>query len=112
MGKHSSWTPKKRIPAEASSLIERAIGSPVIKKKLQQYAAFPFWTEVVGEELARITKPERITRGKVMVVRVLDAAWVQELTMRKPEFLDKIHLLNVGAVIEDIHFVSGDPKSI
>ena len=81
-----------------------------LEKKLNEYSAFPYWPEVVGAEFAEVTKPEKIIRGKIMLVRVVDAAWAQELSLHKQVFLDRLHQLNLGTHIEEIRFVTGDPN--
>ncbi len=97
-------------PKAASSIIDSAFRAFGVKKKLAQYEAFPLWPEVVGKEVALVSYPEKIVRGKVMVVRVIDSAWGQELSLRKPTILDKIHNLGIGSTIEDIRFVIGSPE--
>ena len=83
-----------------------------IAKKASEYSAFPYWPKVVGEQVAKNTLPEKIIGGKILVVRVLDAVWAQELALQKHEILDKLHSLGTGAPIEDIRFTTGDPKQV
>jgi predicted nucleic acid-binding Zn ribbon protein len=105
-----SGSPRSRKIASLSNILESALGRRDIAKKVAQYAAFPHWEEIVGPEVAAVTIPEKIVRGKVLVVRVLDAAWAQELSMQKREILDKLNDFGSGAVVEDIHFLTGDPQ--
>jgi predicted nucleic acid-binding Zn ribbon protein len=105
-----SGNPHSRSVASVSDVIKSALGKFRIDKKVEQYAAFPHWEEIVGPEVAAVTIPEKIIRGKVLAVRVLDAAWAQELSMQKKEILDKLNDFGFGAVVEDIHFLTGDPQ--
>ena len=105
------FTPKRRAISSVSTLVERAIGAHHLNQKLEQYAAFPRWREVVGDEIADIALPEKITRSNVLVVRVLDAVWAQELSLNKTSIIEKIAILGEGAVIEDIQFLTGSPNS-
>ena len=102
---------KGRAPKSIGSLLDGALKSHVLKKKVVEYAAFPHWPEIVGEEIARIAKPEKILSGRVLKVRVIDAVWAQELSLKKPELLERIQNFGKGAIIDDIRFTIGNPKS-
>lgn len=101
---------RNRAPIAIGDLLERALGSPKLKDKAEEYAAFPFWDEIVGPQVARTAKPVKIIGGNVLVVQVIDATWAQELSLQKEELLKKIHQRNLGAVIQDLKFVTGNPK--
>ncbi len=66
----------------------------------------------MGKEIAQVAVPEKIVRGKVLVIRVIDSVWAQELSMQKQALLDKIFAFGKGAVLEDLKFITGDPKSM
>ena len=102
--------PRTRAPVAVGELLARTFGAPLLKEKAEEYAAFPLWGEIVGETIARTAKPLKIIGGNVLVVEVVDAAWAQELSLRKEELLGTIHRKNVGAVIQDLKFVTGNPK--
>lgn len=94
------------------NILKRTLSSYRIDKKIEQYSAFPEWKEIVGSETSQVAVAEKIIRGKILVVKVLDAAWAQELSMQKHELIEKINKTERGAIIEDIHFLTGDPRSI
>ena len=102
---------RSRKPQAAGAVLEKTFGQLHISKDLERYQAFPHWPKIVGEDIARISIPERIVAGNQLVVRVLDASWVQELSLRKEEIIDKIFEAGIGAVIEDVRFVTGNPKN-
>ena len=101
-----------RPVATASAILDRALQHARLQNKIREYAAFPEWETIVGEEIAKVARPEKILRGKILVVRVVDAAWAQELSMQKSMLLDRIFEHKLGATIEDIQFLSGNPKSL
>ena len=101
---------RTKNPTSVSSVLASTLGAYRLDKKLEQYAAFPEWPRIVGEEIAAVTVPEKIIRGNTLVVRVLDAVWAQELSMMKNDILDRIFQLGVGATIDDIRFATGNPK--
>lgn len=110
MGK-AKFRAKNKAPLSVSSVLERTLGAYRLDKKLEQYAAFPAWPEIVGEEIAAIALPEKIVRGNTLVVRVEDAVWAQELSMIKKDILQRIFEHGSGALIEDIRFATGNPKT-
>ena len=103
---------KKASPQSVANILGFTLGSFALKKKAKEYSAFPFWEEIVGASIAEVAIPEKIIRGKVLVVRVVDAVWAQELSLRKNEILDGLHKFGQGAVIEDLKFSIGSPKSV
>ncbi len=102
---------RQRAPKSVPELLGSALNSFALKKKAREYAAFPYWSEIVGEEIAKVAIPEKIIRGRVLHVRVVDAVWAQELSLRKNEIIDGLHRFGKGAVVEDIKFSIGNPKS-
>ncbi len=110
MGK-AKYRVKNKAPLPVSSVLERTLGAYRLDKKLEQYAAFPAWPEIVGEQIAAVAIPEKIVRGKTLLVRVEDAVWAQELSMMKKEILERIFQHGSGALIEDIRFATGSPKT-
>jgi predicted nucleic acid-binding Zn ribbon protein len=103
---------RSSTPIEVGTILEQTLSSYRIEKKLEEYSAFPQWQEIVGSETAEVAKVVKVVRGKVLVVHVLDAAWAQELSMQKESLLEKVNQVEQGAIIEDIHFITGDPTSI
>lgn len=74
-----------------------------IEKNIEQYKIFDLWNTIVGEQIAKVAQPERIHNG-VLIVAVSNAPWRTELTFRKKEILEKIHLTLNSTSITDIRF--------
>ena len=94
----------------SSNILDKTLKRVRLKKQSDKYSAFPLWKEIVGEQISEISFPEKISRERVLVVRVIDSVWAQELSLQKETIVDKIHKTNTGASIEDIRFVAGNPK--
>lgn len=97
-------------PKAVRDLLDQTLKAFRLTAKAAEYEAFQFWPDVVGPEIAKISMPEKLLRKRVLVVRVIDPVWVQELSLQKAEILDRMNALGVGAVIEDIRFVAGGPE--
>ncbi len=98
-------------PVGIADILERAFVAPEMKNKVREYAAFPHWEEIVGPEIAAVAMPEKIARGRVLYVRVVDAVWAQELSLMKGQLLEQIRKFGAGAVLEDIRFTVGNPRA-
>ncbi len=54
------------------------------------------WTEVVGEGLARVAQPARVTRDGTLIVHAADASWVHALTLEERTILRKLDARMAG----------------
>ena len=109
MVKHYSG---KRRPVSAADVLSRTFGSYQLRDRVGQYLPLQNWNEIVGEELAKVTAPEKIIRQRVLVIRVLDSAWAQELALRKEELLKKLLAFAPELTVSEIQFVTGDPRRL
>lgn len=85
---------------DALALLVKSLG---IEKQVEQYKIFDLWNDVVGEQVAKVARPERIHNG-VLIVTVSNAPWRSELTFRKKEILEKIQATTQSKSITDIKF--------
>jgi hypothetical protein len=104
----ASFSPKAK-PEAIQNVLAGALQSYALKRKVEEYAAFPYWQDIVGPEIAEIAIPEKISRGRILNVRVIDAVWAQELSLMKQRIIDGMHRFGRGAVVEDVKFVIGNP---
>lgn len=71
--------------------------------KLREYDAVLRWEEAVGPHIAKVAAAAQVQRG-VLVVRVSNATWRYELTLRKAELIGKINAVLGEDVVKDIRF--------
>ncbi|MBW8004626.1 MAG: DUF721 domain-containing protein [candidate division NC10 bacterium] len=64
------------------------------------------WAEVVGEEVARRSEPGLLRNGRLQVT-VVDAVWLQQLTMLKPTILARLESHVGSQKVLDIFFTLG-----
>lgn len=74
-----------------------------IGKTLSEYGVITRWSDVVGERIAAVARPERFDKG-ILFVSVSTAPWRAELTLRRQEIIDKINAAAGGTVVRDIRF--------
>ena len=93
--------------------VERALGQTLgklhLKKEFQKYSALSHWKEIVGEKLSKNCKVERIIRSKILVIRVLNAVWAQEIMLKREEIIEKFNFHSDSVIVEDLRVVSGNP---
>lgn len=68
------------------------------------------WSEVVGEEVARRSRPDRLRNGRLQVI-VGDTVWLQQLAMLKPQILAKLEAHLGAPVVREIFFTMGASSS-
>ena len=104
---------KKRnnIPDTISDIVSSIVKVKDLKSKADSVDFFPYWKEIVGAENFEFCKPIRLNKG-ILTVEAIDAAYVQELSLKQTEFKKKISELGYAGAVSSIKFISGNPKSI
>ncbi len=74
-----------------------------ITRKLREYSVITSWEILVGEQIAKIAKPQRVENG-ILLVAVASAPWRAELTLRRREIIEKINGRIGRKAILDIKF--------
>lgn len=96
-------TRNKGMVQPVGAALETLVQQLGIDKKLKEYEAVLQWEAVVGNQIARVTRAERITQG-ILVVSVAASAWRQELTLRKKEIIGKLNSALATDIVKDIRF--------
>ena len=88
--------------------LKRAIKSFLKKNNLEtgvnQNKALLIWESVVGKKIGQNTTPDKVEHG-VLVVRVKNATWRQELVFEKQNILTKLNLKLGKKTIREIRFI-------
>jgi len=96
-------------PESAEKLLNSLLSDKKIKQKADSVSFLERWSEIVGEALANVSKPERLKSG-LLTVRVIDAAYAQELSMNRFGYLEKLTELGYAGTVSDIKFISGNKR--
>jgi predicted nucleic acid-binding Zn ribbon protein len=80
-------------PNAASAILEGALKKFGLQEKVDEYRFVAQWEEIVGETIAKKTKPYKLFRG-CLFVSVENSAWAQELSFRKQVILDRLARLS------------------
>jgi predicted nucleic acid-binding Zn ribbon protein len=94
---------EKKQPLALHVALSEFATSIGIARKLREYSVITSWQELVGEQIARVAKPQRIENG-VLYVTVSSAPWRAELSMKRREIIEKINSVARKKVVQDIRF--------
>ncbi|HET6364635.1 MAG: DUF721 domain-containing protein [Nitrospirota bacterium] len=78
-----------------------------LESRLQEYRIFGQWEKAVGKVIARHAQPSSL-RGKKMTLVVDSPAWMQQLSLLKPEIIEKVNRRLGHNVIRDIMLKLGE----
>ncbi len=90
-------------PLSIRNIIPGMMNEFGLEEKAHKYSILTSWPEIVGESVAAVTIPMKLDRG-VLQIKVANAVWKYELTMRKSEILRKIHQKYGELSVSDIHW--------
>lgn len=91
--------PTKLGDVLTSYLEERGLG-----ERLERAGIVEEWDERVGDEIARVTEPRRVS-GNALIVAVRSSAWMAELDMMKPRLLERLNEGRERGRVEKLVFV-------
>lgn len=86
--------------------IQKALGSPSLKKKYKEQSVIHHWGEIVGEDVARHVSAGRVSRG-TLTVHTDSAVWSHQALMQKREWIKKINTFIGDKIIKDIRIQTG-----
>jgi predicted nucleic acid-binding Zn ribbon protein len=71
--------------------------------RMKQFEALNLWAEIVGEQIAKVAKAEKIDHGS-LIVRVEKPVWRNELIYLKKEIIAKINEMMKEEIVKEIIF--------
>ncbi len=93
--------------ARLSSSLDGLLRSYGFGSKLSEYRLFGKWDKAVGAAIARHARPLAV-RGKKLSLVVDSPAWMQQLSLMKPQIIEKVNQLLGRDAIKDITLKLGD----
>ncbi|MDD5622311.1 MAG: DUF721 domain-containing protein [Actinomycetota bacterium] len=85
------------------SIIDNVVKKMDIKRKLNISSIFNRWEEIVGTEIYKKSKPERIIRG-ILYISVSTSTWANELSLMSGQLIEKINSFIGEEVVKNIRF--------
>lgn len=95
-------------PTAVDTILDSALKHFGLDEKIAQYSFVTRWAEIVGDEIAKRSRPECI-RGKCLVVRVVDSVWAQELSFHRQSILSRLkRFIKKEEMLDDVAFIVGE----
>ena len=95
---------KKKYPKPLGDSLKGLVQQLGIEPKLKEYQILDAWPEIVGENVANISKAEKVVE-KILYVKVKSMTWRTELLFQKPQILKNIKDKVGTEIIYDIRFI-------
>ena len=74
-----------------------------INLKLKKFGIFNHWSDIVGSDVAKRTKPIKISKD-TLIIKVANSVWANELSLMSRQILKKINDFVGEEVIKDLKF--------
>lgn len=94
---------KTRNPRPIGISLPEVMTSLGLAGKIKQFEVLEIWPVVVGEQIAAVTRAERIQEGKLFI-SVNRSTWRNELVFLKKELITRINAVMQRDVVKDIIF--------
>ncbi len=98
---------QRRKVEQLSATIEKLLASRGLSSRLKEYRVLGVWERAVGEGIARHARPAMV-RGKKLTVTVDSSAWMQQLSLLRPEIIAKLNSAMGADAVESITLRLGE----
>lgn len=87
--------------------LKQYLAASQVGERMEEATIVPEWAERVGQRIAAVTTPLRVSRGTLFVA-VRSSAWLMELRLMEGEILRTLNAGRERGRIEKIRFVMAD----
>ena len=87
-------------------VLDKSLKRMEISTRLDEYAVWPIWNDIVGNTIARNAQPEKIRNG-TLFVKVTSPVWMQQLQYMKEMIAERLNQRLKTDVVKNIFFVVG-----
>ena len=91
-------------PTRVDAVLAAVLEKHGVKRQVERIGVLDLWPEIVGEQLARVTRVKGLDEN-ALFVEVRSSAWLMELSMMKGAFLKRVNARLGETPIERIVFV-------
>ena len=93
-----------------SVTLGRMLKARGLESRLSEYRVLGQWEKAVGAVIARHARPQSV-RGRKLTLVVDSPAWMQQLSLLKPEIMEKVNSTLGKKTINDITLRIGEVES-
>ena len=95
-------------PLPLADILKSYTKAGKFEQRHRHLAIWRQWSEIVGPRMADRAFPLAVRKG-VLLVRVMDSVWLNELSLHKPVILENIQKAVGSKKISDVRFLWGEP---
>ncbi len=88
---------------DISSILDDYVSDSELGKKLKKFSIFNHWEDIVGKEISRKTRPEKLFK-EILYISVSDPGWASELSMMSEQLIDRINSFIGAKIINQLRF--------
>ncbi len=96
-------------PARLDGLLAGVLEQHGVRDQVRRMEVLGLWPEIVGEDLARVTRARGVEEA-TLFVEVRSSAWLMELNMMKRDFLVRVNERVGEAPFERVVFVLAETE--
>ena len=95
---------RKHRPVPLSEALGGFLKRRGLAKRVEQAKVVDLWPDVVGPQIAGVTKALSVTRDGVLFVAVSTHAWMTELSLMEPQLLSALNVVEGRENVRKIRF--------
>jgi predicted nucleic acid-binding Zn ribbon protein len=92
--------------SRAGAVLDQSLKRLELGKRLDEYAVWPIWNDVVGKVVANNAQPEKIRNG-TLFIKVSSPVWMQQLQYMKEMIAEKLNQRLGAEIVKNLFFVVG-----
>ncbi|MBF0491768.1 MAG: DUF721 domain-containing protein [Deltaproteobacteria bacterium] len=100
---------KNQKPEGIASLLSKTLKGLNLESKLKRHSVWSHWDKIVGKTIAEKAWPSRLMED-TLVVKVINASWMNELSFMKQQILEKIQTEIPDCPIKHLRLELGTKK--
>ena len=89
------------------NILDRTVRRLPLRQKLEDYAIWEVWDDIMGPAVARNAQPEKFRNG-TLFVKVRAPGWMTQLQYMKDMMMEKLNQRLEREVVTNIFFVVGE----
>lgn len=97
--------------SSAGDLVKAVLKRRGVTEDVRTHRLITAWQETVGDRVATRAWPDRLDKG-VLSVRVINSAWMHELSFLRDELVDKANHILGATMVTKIRFHLGEKRHV
>jgi len=91
---------------DIGSILDSVVEDMGINRKLNTSNIFNHWKEIVGNEIAKRSRPDKLV-NLTLYISVTSSTWANELSLMSEDLIEKINSFAGDNVVKKVRFKAG-----